>query len=196
MHVGAGRRNPLHVDYMFLGICMGYVQDAFTESILTNNSVDLRLRISVVRALGKLIWIQNDLLARWHINENNIGINPNSQPDTSGLPRPVAPSPIPAKAHLASSPTNPFGYEDEHLSSQYESHNSDSASYAGSNKTSLGRNKESLEFDSYSSGSSGGCPFSGSSMDSQRAGLAWPLSNGRGGSNAREIPSSKHRGWL
>jgi hypothetical protein len=34
---------------MFLGICMGYVQDAFTESILTNNSVDLRLRISVVR---------------------------------------------------------------------------------------------------------------------------------------------------
>jgi hypothetical protein len=196
MHVGAGRRNPLHVDYMFLGICMGYVQDAFTESILTNNSVDLRLRISVVRALGKLIWIQNDLLARWHINENNIGINPNSQPDTSGLPRPVAPSPIPAKAHLASPPTNPFGYEDEHLSSQYESHNSDSASYAGSNKTSLGRNKESLEFDSYSSGSSGGCPFSGSSMDSQRAGLAWPLSNGRRGSNAREIPSSKQRGWL
>jgi hypothetical protein len=49
MHVGSGRRNPLHVDYMFLGICMGYVQDAFTESILTNNSVDLRLRISVVR---------------------------------------------------------------------------------------------------------------------------------------------------
>jgi hypothetical protein len=196
MHVGAGRRNPLHVDYMFLGICMGYVQDAFTESILTNNSVDLRLRISVVRALGKLIWIQNDLLARWHINENNIGINPNPQPETSGLPRSAAPSPIPAKAHPTAPLTNPFINEAENLSSQHESHHSDSASYASSNKTSLGRNKESLDIDSYSSGSSGGCPFSESSMDSQRAGLGWPLSNSRRGSNSRERPSSKQRGWL
>jgi hypothetical protein len=152
---------------MFLGICMGYVQDAFTESILTNNTVDLRLRISVVRALGKLIWIQNDLLARWHINENNIGNNPNPQPETSGLPRSAAPSPVPSKAHVAPPLTDPFGHEGENLSAQIEK-NSDSASYAGSNKTSLGRNKDSLEFDS---ASGGGCPFSGSSMDSQRAGL-------------------------
>lgn len=196
MHVGSGRRNPLHVDYMFLGICMGYVQDAFTESILTNNSVDLRLRISVVRALGKLIWIQNDLLARWHINENNIGNNPNPQPETSGLPRSAAPSPVPSKAHVAQPLTDPFGHEGENLSAQIEkNHGSDSASYAGSNKTSLGRNKDSLEFDSYS-GSNGGCPFSGTSMDDQRAGLGWPLSNGRRASNSRERPSSKQRGWL
>lgn len=179
---------------MFLGICMGYVQDAFTESILTNTTVDLRLRISVVRALGKLIWIQNDLLARWHINENNIGTNPNPQPETSGLPTSAAPSPIPSKANLTSPVTNPFGHDGENLSSQYESHNnSDSASYASSNKTSLGRNKESLDFDSYSSGSSGGCPFSG--MDSQRAGQGWPLSNRRT-SSSRERPNSKSRGWL
>ena len=195
MHVGSGRRNPLHVDYMFLGICMGYVQDAFTESILTNNTVDLRLRISVVRALGKLIWIQNDLLARWHINENNIGNNPNPQPETSGLPRSAAPSPVPAKANVASPLTNPFGHEGENLSEQIEkSHNSDSASYAGSNKTSLGRNKDSLEYDNPSP--SGGCPFSESSMDSQRAGLGWPLSNGRRTSTSRERPNSKSRGWL
>lgn len=192
MHVGSGRRNPLHVDYMFLGICMGYVQDAFTESILTNNSVDLRLRISVVRALGKLIWIQNDLLARWHINENNIGNNPDPQPETSGLPRSAAPSPVPSKAHVAPPLTDPFGHEGENLSAQIEK-NSDSASYAGSNKTSLGRNKDSLE---YESASGGGCPFSGTSMDDQRAGLGWPLSNGRRTSNSRERPSSKSRGWL
>lgn len=194
MHVGSGRRNPLHVDYMFLGICMGYVQDAFTESILTNNSVDLRLRISVVRALGKLIWIQNDLLARWHIDENSIGTNPNPQPETSGLPRSAAPSPVPTKVQVAPPLTDPFGHEGENLSAQIEKSGSDSASYAGSNKTSLGRNKDSLEFDS---GAGGGCPFSGTSMDSQRAGLGWPLSNGRRASNSRERPpSSKQRGWL
>jgi hypothetical protein len=194
MHVGSGRRNPLHVDYMFLGICMGYVQDAFTESILTNTTVELRLRISVVRALGKLIWIQNDLLARWHINENEIGNNPNPQPETSGLPRSVAPSPIPSKARLHPPVTNPFGPDGERLASQYESRSApDSASYASSNKTSLGRNKDSLDMES---GSSGGCPFSGSSMDSQRAGLGWPLSTQRT-SSSKERPSSKQqRGWL
>ena len=194
MHVGSGRRNPLHVDYMFLGICMGYVQDAFTECILTNNGVDLRLRISVVRALGKLIWIQNDLLARWHIDENSIGNNPTPQPETSGLPRSTAPSPVPSKAPVAPALVNPFEHEGEKLSAQVEkNHGSDFASYASSNKTSLGRDKDSLEFDS---GSNGGCPFSESSMDSQRAGLGWPLSNGRRASNSRERPGSKQRGWL
>lgn len=196
MHVGGGRRNPLHVDYMFLGICMGYVQDAFTESILTNTTVDLRLRISVVRALGKLIWIQNDLLARWHINENTIGVNPNPQPETSGLPRSAAPSPVPAKSHMASPPTNPFSPESENLSSQYDNRNqSDSSSHASSNKTSLGRNKDSLDIDSYSFGASNGCPFSEASMDAQRAGQGWPQSNRRP-SASRERPHSKSRGWL
>jgi hypothetical protein len=198
MHVGAGRRNPLHVDYMFLGVCLGYVQDAFTESILTNTTVELRLRISVVRALGKLIWIQNDLLARWHINENDIGTNPNPRPETSGLPKSAIPSPVPAKAHLTSPVTNPFGHDGENLSAEYDHRNqSDSASYTSSNKTSLGRNKNSLDMDSYGSNSSGGCPFSGSSMDSQRAGTGWPLSNShQRTSNSRERPNSKSRGWL
>jgi hypothetical protein len=198
MHVGAGRREPIHVDYMFLGICLGYVQDAFTESILTNTTVELRLRISAVRALGKVIWIQNDLLARWHINENIIGTNPNPQPETSGLPRSAVPSPVPSKAQLSSPVTNPFGHDGENLSAQYENRNhSDSASYASSNKTSLGRNKDSLDMDHYGSNSSGGCPFAGSSMDSQRAGLSWPLSNGHPrSSSSRERPNSKSRGWL
>lgn len=196
MHVGAGRRNPLHVDYMFLGICMGYVQDAFTESILTNTTVELRLRISIVRALGKLIWIQNDLLARWHINENNIGNNPNPQPQTSGLPSSATDSPVPSNAQLASPPPSQSSLDKDLLSSHYDSrNNSDSASYASSTKTSLGRNKESLDNDSSSGSSGGGCPFSDFAMDNQRAGLGWPLSNGRT-SSSRERPSSKQRGWL
>lgn len=182
MHVGSGRRNPLHVDYMFLGICMGFVQDAFTEAILTNTTVDLRLRISIVRALGKLIWIQNDLLARWHINEENIG----SSSKTSSLHTPSAvPSPV-IHAHNTGSPQlKPSHLDAQSFNSSASRTVSDSASYAGSNKTSLGRNKDALDEFSYNSGSSGGCPFSSMAMDNQRAGLGWPLSNGR---NSGERP--------
>lgn len=181
MHVGAGRRNPLHVDYMFLGICMGYVQDAFTESILTTTTVDLRLRISLVRALGKLIWIQNDLLARWHINEDNIGSQSNPASSVS------SPLQQPQQFYTSTSKLKPYALDTQSVRTT----SSDSASYAASNKTSLGRNKDSL--DNYSSGSSSGCPFSGGSMDDQRAGLGWPLTNGRSSS---ERPPSRQRGWL
>jgi len=198
MHVGSGRRNPLHVDYMFLGICMGYIQDAFTESILTNTTVDLRLRISIVRALGKLIWIQNDLLARWHVQEDNLGANPLPTPQTrsSTRPRPATASPAPSNSHPYQQPTSHLVPDTESLSNQFRSRKkSDAGSHSSSGKTSLGRRKESMDGFSYSSGDSGGCPFSGSAMDYQRAGQGWPLSNDRT-RNSAERPSTRQRGWL
>lgn len=192
MHVGSGRRNPLHVDYMFLGICMGYIQDAFTEAILTNTSVDLRLRISIVRALGKLIWIQNDLLARWHINEENIGANskPSSTYAASSVSAAASPVQHPQYHARGNSPQlKPCSLDGQSSGTAYSRNTSDTASYASGNKTSLGRNRENLE--DYSLG--GSCPFSGFAMDNQRAGLGWPLSNGRSSS---ERPSSRQRGWL
>lgn len=218
MHVGSGRRNPLHVDYLFLGICLGYIQDAFTEAILTNTTVELRLRISIVRALGKVIWIQNDLLARWHINENNLGVNalsppqtqtqsqtrtrtqtqPQPQPQTqaSTWPRPATASTAHSKAPTHQSPTNHLVPESDSFSSQFRSRKkSDAGSNASSGKTSLGRRKESMDGFSYSSNDSGGCPFSGSAMDYQRAGTGWPLSNERT-RNSAERPGTRQRGWL
>jgi hypothetical protein len=203
MHVGSGRRNPLHVDYLFLGICMGYIQDAFTEAILTNTTIELRLRISIVRALGKLIWIQNDLLARWHINENNLGANPlaipQTQTQTSTRPRPAtaSASPVPPKAHPYPPPTTSFLLPDtESLSTQFRSRKkSDAGSHSSSGKTSLGRRKESMDGFSYNSNESGGCPFSGSAMDYQRAGQGWPLSNDSS-RNSAERPGTRQRGWL
>lgn len=66
MHIGKGRRNPLHVDYIFLGACMAYIQDSLFEAILSHPRLDLGRKIALVKALGKVIWIQNDLFARWH----------------------------------------------------------------------------------------------------------------------------------
>lgn len=66
MHVGKGRKNPLHVEYVFLGACLGFIQDAMFEAILSHPRLELYRKIALIKALGKVIWIQNDLMERWH----------------------------------------------------------------------------------------------------------------------------------
>lgn len=67
MHVGKARRKALFVDYIFLGACLGYIQDAFTEAILSHPKLELQRKIAIVKAIGKVVWIQNDLIAKWHV---------------------------------------------------------------------------------------------------------------------------------
>ncbi|THY66103.1 hypothetical protein D6C97_01997 [Aureobasidium pullulans] len=66
MHIGKGRQNPLHVDYVFLGACLGFIQDSLFEAILSHPRLELHRKIAIVKALGKVIWIQNDLIEKWH----------------------------------------------------------------------------------------------------------------------------------
>ena len=39
------------------------------EAILSHPKLPLPRKISLVKALGKVIWIQNDLMAKWHIRD-------------------------------------------------------------------------------------------------------------------------------
>jgi len=69
MHVGLGRSHPLHVEYIHLGVCLSFIQDIMTEAILSHPRLHLSRKIAIVKALGKLIWIQNDLFAKWHVRD-------------------------------------------------------------------------------------------------------------------------------
>lgn len=69
MHVGLGRTHPLHVEYIHLGVCLSFIQDILTEAILSHPRLHLSRKIALVRALGKVIWIQNDLFAKWHVRD-------------------------------------------------------------------------------------------------------------------------------
>ncbi len=69
MHVGLGRSHPLHVEYIHLGACLSFIQDILTEAILSHPRLPLPRKIALVKAIGKIIWIQNDLFAKWHIRE-------------------------------------------------------------------------------------------------------------------------------
>lgn len=65
MHVGLGRAHPLHVEYVHLGVCLAFIQDIMSEAILSHPRMAMQNKIALVKALGKVIWIQNDLMAKW-----------------------------------------------------------------------------------------------------------------------------------
>ena len=69
MHVGLGRTHPLHIEYIHLGACLSFIQDVMNEALLSHPKLPLSRKIGLVKALGKIIWIQNDLFAKWHIRE-------------------------------------------------------------------------------------------------------------------------------
>lgn len=147
MHVcKGGRRNPLFVDYLFLGACLGYIQDSFLEAILSHPRLDLTRKIATSKAITKVIWIQNDLMARWHMKDGD------EVQDTSTEPENLQPTRI--------SPRVPGINEDK-----ASTHSSDSG------KTSLGRTEEDVKLGNEHSV----CPFSGMSssqtfdMTKQRA---------------------------
>lgn len=68
MYVGLGRVHPLHVH---LGVCLAFIQDIMTEAILSHPLLSLQRKIALVKALGKVIWIQNDLMAKWHVRDGD-----------------------------------------------------------------------------------------------------------------------------
>ncbi|KAJ9224933.1 Protoglobin-domain-containing protein [Paecilomyces variotii] len=69
MHVGRGREHPLHIEYVHIGACLSFIQDVLTEALLSHPRLPLQRKIALVKAIGKVIWIQNDLFAKWYVKD-------------------------------------------------------------------------------------------------------------------------------
>ncbi|KAL2138787.1 hypothetical protein VTI28DRAFT_6218 [Corynascus sepedonium] len=71
MHTGLGRARPLHVEYIHIGAALAVIQDILSEAILSHPRLTLARKIAITRAVGKVIWIQNDLFARWYVTDGD-----------------------------------------------------------------------------------------------------------------------------
>ncbi|KXX76126.1 hypothetical protein MMYC01_206306 [Madurella mycetomatis] len=69
MHTGIGRTHPLHIEYIHIGAALAVIQDVLSEAILSHPRLHIARKISIVKALGKVIWIQNDLFTKWYVND-------------------------------------------------------------------------------------------------------------------------------
>lgn len=71
MHVGRGREHPLHVEYVHIGACLAFIQDTLIEALLSHPRIKMDRKIAYVKAIGKVIWIQNDLFAKWYVRDGD-----------------------------------------------------------------------------------------------------------------------------
>jgi hypothetical protein len=71
MHSGQLRMDPLSVEYIHIGACIGYIQDIMIEAIMSLPQLSLRRKTALLRALTKVLWIQNDMFARWHVKDGD-----------------------------------------------------------------------------------------------------------------------------
>jgi hypothetical protein len=69
MHTGIGRTHPLHIEYIHIGAGLAVIQDILSEAILSHPRLPLARKIAIVKALGKVIWIQNDLFTKWYVHD-------------------------------------------------------------------------------------------------------------------------------
>jgi len=69
MHVGQGRKHPLHIEFIHMGVLLGFVHDILIEAILSHPKLKLEQKTAVIRAVSKLLWIQNDLFAKWYVTD-------------------------------------------------------------------------------------------------------------------------------
>ena len=81
MHVGRGREHPLHVEYVHIGACLAFIQDTLTEALLSHPRIEMDRKIALVKALGKVIWIQNDLFAKWYVRDGDEFAEDMEQPE-------------------------------------------------------------------------------------------------------------------
>ena len=82
MHVGRDSLHPLHVDYVHIGMTLGFVMDVFIQTLLSHPQVPFGRKLGLLRALSKVMWIQNDLFARWYVRDDSDLNNDSSERDT------------------------------------------------------------------------------------------------------------------
>ncbi|KAI9717768.1 MAG: hypothetical protein M1812_004497 [Candelaria pacifica] len=82
MHTGepgfAHRKNrpELRVEYLHMGMLLGFVEDVVAKTVLEAEELDAAKKVDVVRAFNKLLWIQNDLFARHYVVDHDTGSAP------------------------------------------------------------------------------------------------------------------------
>ncbi|KAG5352368.1 hypothetical protein C0989_002631 [Termitomyces sp. Mn162] len=80
------KKSSLRVEYIHCGILLGYVEDILVNAVATHPDLDLDTKTAVIRALNKILCIQNDLFARHYVADNESQVNAVSRtPSMSAL---------------------------------------------------------------------------------------------------------------
>lgn len=68
-----------------MGALLGYVEDIVVGAVMELEGVDAVVKMRVMRAFNKVLWIQNDLFARHYIGEGEVGMSKGAAAGGEGL---------------------------------------------------------------------------------------------------------------
>lgn len=63
-------RPDLRVEYIHMGALLGYVMDTVIGAVIDMKGVEIEMKSRVMRALNKVVWIQNDLFVDAYLTED------------------------------------------------------------------------------------------------------------------------------
>jgi hypothetical protein len=78
MHTGKpgfkhrAKKPELRVEYIHMAALLGHVVDIVVGAVVEMSEIDNVMKSRVIRALNKVIWIQNDLFARHYIGSAEV----------------------------------------------------------------------------------------------------------------------------
>ncbi|KAL9114841.1 MAG: hypothetical protein Q9227_001084 [Pyrenula ochraceoflavens] len=78
------KKPSLRVEYMHMGLLLGFVEEAVAGAILASTADDWtpEKKAEVILAWNKLLWIQNDLFARHYTVDWDVGTVPKAAPQS------------------------------------------------------------------------------------------------------------------
>jgi hypothetical protein len=82
MHTGEpgfkhrARRPELRVEYVHMGLLLGYVEDLVLGAVMASDEISLQEKTAALKAWNKLLWIQNDLFAKHYVVDRASGFAP------------------------------------------------------------------------------------------------------------------------
>ena len=97
MHTGKSgfkhreNRPELRVEYIHCGALLGYVVDIAVGAIMEMNEIDTVMKSRVIRALNKVVWIQNDLFARHYLPIRASTVAPPTEKVENGVAQSACP---------------------------------------------------------------------------------------------------------
>ncbi|EFC44676.1 predicted protein [Naegleria gruberi] len=71
IHTAKAGNKDIIIDYIHINALFGYVSDVLLGTIATCKDLSEEQRVKTLLAFNKLLWIQNDLFAKYYVDDNS-----------------------------------------------------------------------------------------------------------------------------
>ncbi|GES63776.1 hypothetical protein AFGD_004294 [Aspergillus terreus] len=85
MHTGKILMHPLTIEYVHMNACIGYLKQMLLETISLHPDMSIQFKFAFIRSVSKILCVQNDLIARCYIPEDQEFLKA-SHPESKAAP--------------------------------------------------------------------------------------------------------------